>query len=236
MGGLGAGTLNQQNLITLFSAVTSTAAPTQATTGACSTAGVTYWDLGVRGDNEYQRRTRLSGFTLNPQYSVLTPGTTGYSGATHTTYRRPAVHSASTATARDVPPECTTADGCGGLNGFGVPPGIADAVVPNPIFSLVPSATVDEGNNWINVSWGPLVDDELRALAGYIVRWRSRCSATHALQGLRRPSIRIPTSLSVRGLRLPTSDFFGNPRPDTGNPNAIDAGAIEVASTGGRGG
>ena len=48
------------------------------------------------------------------------------------------------------------ANGCGGPAGFGVPPGIADATTPNPVFSLTPSATVDEGNNWINVSWGPL--------------------------------------------------------------------------------
>ena len=40
--------------------------------------------------------------------------------------------------------------------GYQVPPGIADATVPNPIFNLTPAATVDEGNNWINISWGPL--------------------------------------------------------------------------------
>ncbi len=40
--------------------------------------------------------------------------------------------------------------------GYQVPPGISDATVPNPIFNLTPAATVDEGNNWINISWGPL--------------------------------------------------------------------------------
>ena len=39
-----------------------------------------------------------------------------------------------------------------GSAGYQVPPGIADATVPNPVFSLTPSATVDEGNNWINLS------------------------------------------------------------------------------------
>ena len=48
-----------------------------------------------------------------------------------------------------VPPEN------GGM-GYNVPPGMADATLPNPIFSLTPGATVDEGNNWINMSWGPL--------------------------------------------------------------------------------
>jgi len=35
-----------------------------------------------------------------------------------------------------------------------------DATVPNPIFNLTPAATVDEGNNWINIAWGPLAMDE----------------------------------------------------------------------------
>jgi len=42
--------------------------------------------------------------------------------------------------------------------GYQVPPGISDATVPNPIFNLTPAATVDEGNNWINISWGPLAE------------------------------------------------------------------------------
>ena len=28
--------------------------------------------------------------------------------------------------------------------------------MPTPVFNLTPAATVDEGNNWINISWGPL--------------------------------------------------------------------------------
>ena len=28
--------------------------------------------------------------------------------------------------------------------------------MPNPLFNLTPAATVDEGNNWINMTWGPL--------------------------------------------------------------------------------
>ena len=40
--------------------------------------------------------------------------------------------------------------------GYIVPPGISDATVPNPTFNLTPAATVDEGNNWINMTYGPL--------------------------------------------------------------------------------
>jgi hypothetical protein len=38
-----------------------------------------------------------------------------------------------------------------------VPPGTNEVnALPTPVFSLTPSATVDEGNNWINMRWGPL--------------------------------------------------------------------------------
>jgi len=43
-----------------------------------------------------------------------------------------------------------------GSSGWSVPPGIADATVPNPVFNLTPVATVDVGNNWINLRWGLL--------------------------------------------------------------------------------
>ena len=32
--------------------------------------------------------------------------------------------------------------------------------MPNPIFNLTPAATVDEGNNWINIELGPAGADQ----------------------------------------------------------------------------
>jgi hypothetical protein len=66
-----------------------------------------------------------------------------------------------------VPPEivasiCTNnanARGCssgGSTGGIGVPPGIPDLDPFYPLFTLNPAATVDEGNNWINMFFGPL--------------------------------------------------------------------------------
>ena len=63
VGNLGQGNLNQQKLVSLFNAFTGTAAPVQATAGACS-AGVSYWDIGVRGDTGPSNHH--SGFTLTP--------------------------------------------------------------------------------------------------------------------------------------------------------------------------
>src|SRR5256886_13077819 len=126
---------NQQNVVTLVPTLNQTA------TGQC-VSGAHYWDIGVRGDTG---PTNHPGVTLAPLYSVMT-STAGYDASNTTgspNFVRLYCNGAR------VPPEN------GGL-GYNVPPGIADATVPNPIFNLTPAATVDEGNNWINIAWGPL--------------------------------------------------------------------------------
>jgi hypothetical protein len=136
VGSFGAGTLNQQHVVTLVPTLNQTA------TGACQT-GANYWDIGVRGDTGPGNHG--SGITLNPTYSVLT-STAGY-GSTNIS-GNPAV-AAQYCNGSRVPPEFKA-------GGYLVPPGISDATVPNPVFNLTPAATVDEGNNWINIAWGPL--------------------------------------------------------------------------------
>jgi len=136
VGGLGSGTLSQQNLVTLLPALN------QTTTGQCVTDTGSYWDIGVRGDTGPGDHS--SGITLAPSYSILT---TGYTGSGNSN-ANPNVVSQYCNGAR-VPPE-------NGGFGYSVPPGISDATVPNPIFNLTAAATVDEGNNWINMAYGPL--------------------------------------------------------------------------------
>jgi len=225
VGGRGAGNLNQQNLVTLFNGGTSTLAPSQTFTGMCS-AGVTYWDLGVRGDTN--AAGHQSGFTMSPIRSVLSSG--GYSGTGDVT-TEPSFVSEYCNGSR-VPPECTVSDGCGGPNGFGVPPGIADAVTPNPVFSLTPSATVDEGNNWINVSWGPLSLTNPSLTGGQYGNYGGGLPlGNYALL----PSSDLIDTIPCPGgapclpsgeiVAAPTTDYFGNPRPDA--TGSFDPGAIE---------
>jgi hypothetical protein len=218
----GTGTLNQQNLVTLYNASftggVGGAAPAQATTGACSTGS--YWDLGVRGDTG---PTNHTGGALTPTYSVLSSG--GYGGTNSTT--TPPVVSQYCNGSR-VPPECTTADGCGGPKGFGVPPGIADAVTPNPVFSFAPSATVDEGNNWINVSWGPLSVTNPAVLPTGGNYGGGPALANYNLTAAVNS---IPASQPH-----PFTDFYGNLRPEPGESlttGTFDPGAIEFGSSGG---
>jgi hypothetical protein len=224
VGALGGGTLNQQNVVTLYDAFTTTAAPSQpqadATvsngngtiitggTGACATP-VSYWDIGVRGDTG--PTNHASTFTLNPTYSVLTDVTSYGTAAAHNTAGNPTFLTQYCNGSR-VPPEL-------GTMGYLVPPGISDATVPNPVFSLTPAATVDEGNNWINLSWGPLALSN--PVDGTTLSNYGPAAGSSVINF-------IPSTATANFSAAPSTDFYGNPRK--GN-NAVDAGAVEFASS-----
>jgi hypothetical protein len=225
----GTGPLNQQNLVTLynssFGSGVGSPAPAQTATGQCSAGS--YWDIGVRGDSG--PGSHAGGRTLTPTNSVLTSFTGGYSGNNNSTTAPPVV--AQYCNGSRVPPECSVADGCGGPKGFGVPPGISDAVTPNPRFGLTPSATVDEGNNWINVSWGPL---SLTNPAAQPTGGNFGGGAFLANYNLTAGIDSIPASVNH-----PATDFYGNARPEPGESTTtghFDPGAIEFGSSRGSGG
>ena len=218
----------QQNVVTLYNAFTSNPAVNQpqtfATTangngsiitggtGAC-VPGVSYWDIGVRGDTGPTNHG--SGFTLAPQASVLTsiagyPG--GGTGFRANTASNPRVVRQYCDGSR-IPPEF-------GGTGFQVPPGIADATVPNPIFSLLPNATVDEGNNWINISWGPLT--ETNPVNGSLLGYYALAAGSPAINYIN------PVNSTVTYAVAPGTDFFGNSRKTN---LQVDAGAVEFVAT-----
>ena len=225
IGNLGQGTLNQQKLISLFDAFTGTAAPVQTAFGQC-TSGVSYWDIGVRGDTGPSNHG--SGFTLSPKFTLL-DDPADYTTGNNVGFN-PSVVSQYCNGSR-VPPNCSVANGCGGPSGYGVPPGIVDASTPNPVFSLTPSATVDEGNNWINVSWGPLAlsDDSVTGGAnanyggGALFANYALASGSQAIDYVPVNTTNLPTTTNP-ALAL---DFFGRPRPDPSQPNFFDIGAVE---------
>jgi len=228
VGSLGAGNLNQQNLVSLFDA-SGAAAPVQTASGQCVT-GVSYWDIGVRGDTG--PGNHHSGFTLNPTYSVLDD--TGYAASNLASNPNLV---AQYCNGSRVPPECSVADGCGGPSGYGVPPGIADALTPNPIFTLTPAATVDEGNNWINVSWGPLALSNDAVAGGANGNYGGGTPFANYALTAGSPAIDyVPiTAITFPSVAIPTlnTDLFGNPRPDPSNLNHFDVGAVEFQGTGG---
>jgi hypothetical protein len=222
---IGVGSLSnqyQQNILTLYNSFGTTPAISQpqaaATTangggviitggtGACTPAS--YWDIGVRGDTGPANHS--SGFTLTPIYNVLTDAV-DYPGA-HNQAVNPAVAQQYCNGSR-VPPELGSA-------GWAVPPGIADATVPNPAFTLLPAATVDEGNNWVNMSWGPLalVNPVTNAVLGKYVP----ASGTSPTVDF------IPASAGPAYNQAPSTDYFGAPRKVDG---FVDAGAVEFSGT-----
>jgi len=161
-----------------------------------------------------------SGFSLSPTYSVLT-STSGYTSGNNSSTAPPVI--AQYCNGSRVPPECTAADGCGGLHGFGVPPGIPDSIAGAPKFSLVPSATVDEGNNWINVSWGPLSLTNPSAIGPGGNFGGAAPLANYALSAA---IDNIPVSQPH-----PATDFFGHARPETVGDGLFDPGAVEFGAT-----
>jgi hypothetical protein len=140
----------------------------QAVTGACP-AGAQYWEIGVLGDNPTTQAagSNPNGYKLNPLLGDMTT-VAGYNTSVllGNVTTNPGFTSQYCNGSR-VPPEivasvCTNnanARGCssgGATGGIGVPPGIPDIDPFYPLFTLNPAATVDEGNNWINMFWGPL--------------------------------------------------------------------------------
>ena len=206
---IGVGSLSatyQQNIVSMYNSFTGTAPASQTATGSC-VAGSSYWDIGVRGD--LGPGSHDSKFTLAPVYSALTNASENGNGTNNLLAMSPNVVSQYCNGSR-TPPEF-------GGSGYQVPPGISDATVPNPIFNLTPAATVDEGNNWVNMTWGPLSMNN--PVTGATL-------GNYSL-GVGSPDIDYIPPTSPTFTIAPTTDFFGNPRPDPMLNNRIDIGAIE---------
>jgi hypothetical protein len=224
----GTGTQNQQNMVALYNASfnrtsVGPATVSQTSTGSCNDPGASYWEIGVRGDTGPTNHS--SGFTLAPTWSVLTDAT-DYPGANNLGSNPTVV--AQYCNGARVPPECTVANGCVSGAGWAVPPGIADAVVPNPVFSLTPAATVDEGNNWINVTWGPLELTNDAVMGGAYGDYGGGAPLGNYALAAGSPAIDY---IPVAQPHVST-DFFGNPRPDPSSPTGFDVGAVEFQGAG----
>jgi hypothetical protein len=232
VGGNGPGQLEQQHLVTLLPSLTQPQADALTTvggsslitggTGAC-VAGATYWDIGVRGDISSTPGSRVSGntgFKLSPQYSILTNGNAyGPLATTHNLASNPLVAQQYCNGAR-TPPE-------DGGSGYAVPPGISDATLPNPVFSLTPSATVDEGNNWVNMAYGPLSLVNPAILPTDTTNY-NKPLGNYAI------TASSPAIGSATGGVAPGHDFFGTPRPQARiGQGGFDIGAVEFVGTSG---
>ena len=212
-----AGSGSQQSTVTLVPELN------QPTTGACVAppSGTTYWDIGLRGD--LGPTNHGSGFTFSPQSSVLTSiagypgGATGFKA--NTASFSPGVVK-QYCNGSKVPPEA------GASVWYQVPPGTFEGNVPTPVFNLTAGATVDEGNNWVNINWGPLSlitpTSETNPSAETPLSDYSLAAGSPAINYINPAN--SPTSYTA----APADDFFGNLRKSNG---AVDAGAVEFASS-----
>jgi len=195
----------------------------QTITGQCFNSPSTYWDLGLRGDTGPTDHS--SGVTFDPKASVITsiadyPGAGAGFGANSASFT-PGV-AAQYCNGSKRPPEAHCTDANTGATipcGYSVPPGTNETNVPNPIFSLTAGATVDEGNNWVSISWGPLA------------MTNPQTNAQLGDYGLAAgsPAINYVTTgnSSTTYTAAPANDFFGTPRKTN---NAVDAGAVEFVA------
>lgn len=222
VGGFGSGQQGQQKVATLVPTLN------QTSTGMCATLGtdvgapgsagpVNYWDIGVRGDTGPANHG--SGYRLTPSYSILTGG--DYSGNNNLLGSDPVVVRQYCNGAR-IPPE-----GCSGVSagesakcrGYNAPPGRSEFTGLPVVFALnqvTVAATVDEGNNWINLGYGPLA---LNNSALYT-------APGAALMPLGDYSITTnsPAKDLASSSAAPDHDFFGRSRPQGGK---YDIGAVE---------
>jgi hypothetical protein len=201
----------------------------QTATGACP-AGANYWDIGVLGDTGPSNHG--STFTLSPQWSLLTDAS-DYPGSNRGVSPN---FTAQYCNGSRVPPEivsllCTSnanAPGCiqPGTVGISltVPPGVPDSTYAGPAFSLNPAATVDEGSNWINMLYGPL---SLSNATAYSSSGTALPPLGNYAPQPGSPAIDAVPRGSSGFSMAPSTDFFGNPRPDLANRNAVDVGAVE---------
>jgi hypothetical protein len=218
--GPGSGNESQQNIIALTPQLNQTA------TGQCP-GGASYWDVGLRTD-DLAAGTVPAGTQLTMTNSIFTtaPGVVGSNN--FTPGNSPVI--AQYCNGARVPPEnCSSQLDQATCRGFNAPPGRSETTGLSPVFTfnnITPSATVDEGNNWLNLTYGPLTLSRPNATTPTAPELMVASAAVAATGGAY--SIGGTSAAVNRGANAgaPATDFFGNPRPRL-STNPTDVGAVE---------
>ncbi len=206
MTGAGTGLQSQQNLISLLPMLN------QAVTGDCAN-GASYWDVGVRNDTSPTNHN--GGATLSLSNSILTSLAGGYTGNGNRAPSSSPVN-AQYCNGSRVPPE-------NGGHGYLSPPGRSETTGLSQLFvfnNITPAATVDEGNNWINLSYGPL------ALFNNAAQSMLAAGPNGVIAGAYSIGAASDAVNNGTNSNAPSQDFFGNSRART-TANPADIGAVE---------
>ncbi len=209
----GGGLQSQQNLVAL------TPQLNQTSTGQCVN-GANYWDVGVRDDSSPTNHSGGATLTLNNSILTSTGGVNGSGNVAPSA--SPVI--AQYCNGSRLPPE-------NGGHGYNAPAGRSETTGLSPLFvfnSITPAATVDEGHNWINLTYGPLSLSK-PAASGSTAAEMMLASATVGP---------VAGAYSISGISdavnkgsngdAPSRDFFGNTRT-LSNSDRADIGAVEFA-------
>jgi len=231
VGDFGSGLQNQQHLVGLVPLLN------QTTTGECSagTAPNTpnYWDIGVRGDT-----SATTAGTGNPTLTLSNSIVTSFSGRYNNN------GNLAPAAVGVVQQYCNGArmppERCSGVTdplerarclGYNVPPGRSEVTGLSPVFTMnniTPAATVDEGNNWINLAYGPLGLWSANAQAMVATNPLGPSTGSYSILTGSPAHNGVPF-LSAGTVLAPGTDFFGNTRPKS-LLNPVDIGAVEFVA------
>jgi hypothetical protein len=137
--------------------------------------------------------------------------------------------------ARIPPEQCAAGQGAndpGMCKGYFTPAGQSETVGVSPVFQfngIAASATVDEGNNWINLTYGPLSLGRPPA-GGSGSSPSAEPTVASAAVGITQGAYSIPSDSVAIGAGYaaapgtPNHDFYGQKRPTTG----VSIGAVEL--------
>ncbi len=237
----GSGLQSQQNLIAL------TPQLVQRSTGECS-VGANYWDIGLRTD-DVNGGTIPAGTRLALINSVYTAGDTRSAtvvGSPVSANNHPASTSPLVAPfcngARMPPEHCTDGgvdNGSPSCKGYNAPAGASETTGLAQVFvfnGIQPTATVDEGHNWLNLVYGPLTLSKPNVSTGtpgeqMLVGGGSGLGTTVGAYSIVGGSDAAGNGTVGNGLPATVgSDYFGNSRV-INNSAKLDIGAVALTTT-----
>jgi hypothetical protein len=220
--------LSQQNIIALTPALTQTA------TGACPTNALdppNYWDIGIRQDDLVSKGGLIPDATLLTLNNSILSDSRGWTGTGNIVQTASPVIAAFCNGARVPPEHCAAANvDQATCHGYNAPPGRSETTGLSQLFQfsgITPAATVDEGHNWLNLTYGPLTLNRATLVAASNAPELMVASAGAGTPGgaysIASTSPAINTGLNFVA---PATDFFGNTRARTAADPA-DIGAVE---------
>lgn len=235
----GKGLLSQQNLIAL------TPQLVQRSTGECA-VGANYWDIGLRTDDvnggTIPATTRLA--LINSLYTGDARSATIVGSPVSANNQTPAATPlvAPFCNGARMPPEhCTDGgvdNGSPSCKGYNAPAGASETTGLTQVFvfnGIQPTATVDEGHNWLNLSYGPLTLSKPNVGTGtpaeqMLVGGANGLGTTVGAYAIYTGSAAAGNGTVGNGLPATVgADYFGNARTINGNTR-VDIGAVALTT------